>query len=691
MSDINQELIDQTTIEKKQDIEEDKKYLDNFAKNFSPTKLKEYKKLPGEEFLCKIFKNSKPGNMFDVLAETRCGSLGRKNQQDLGLYKNQGGGKHGAEKKNHWIVGRGKSEQVLDGADGKEIDKVVEIGKEIVDSICELDAYVKSNEFDYKELNNKLGSKVFYGNSLENPTILKYLTLNNPDKFPFFYSGGFINNMICALEIDDSNLSKTEKLEILNNKRKESGLDNYLFSNVMYKMQSKEEEEVTKLEENNKEEAKNIILYGPPGTGKTYNTVIYAVSIIENKPLNEVRQESYEDIIERYDDYKEKGLIEFTTFHQSYSYEEFIEGIKPNLDNSDTDVTYDIKPGLFKAFCDKARTKSDALAQFNKAWDTFLGAIGENEYTLNRKKSKFNIYIVDDETLRHDHNTVGFYSYPKDVLFEQWKGDRDNSNLSGGSKAKYNDRKAIITEMIDKYGLPKYSDIKDDGQGSKNRVFIIDEINRGNISKIFGELITLIEPTKRLDQLEEMEATLPYSQEPFGIPNNVYIIGTMNTADRSIALIDTALRRRFSFVEMMPNSQVLSNLDIGEIQGIDIKSVLDAINKRIEYLFDREHTIGHAFFTKLKDYPDIDTLASIFKNKIIPLLQEYFYDDYEKIQLILGDNRTDISEDAKFIVCKEEKSSDVFFETPDLEDHKSYTIKDSAFANPESYIKIYKK
>lgn len=714
MTNIDKELINQTMIEKKQDIEEDKEYLDNFIKNFSPAKLKEYENLPGEEFLNKIFSNPTTQNsMYNIIIQPSCGSLGSNYPQQLFIYKNKGAGSD-KTKKNHWVGGQKINEQVLDGNNGTDIDKVIKIAKDLINAICEIDDYVKSDSFDYKKLNDKLESKKFFEASMNNATIFKYLALNNSNKFPFVFSEKYIDKTTKKLGINGENLSKVEKLGKINEKRVESKLDEYLFSRVIYKMVDtkdnenvKSEEKITIKEsiktevtkeitkEDDKKE-KNIILYGPPGTGKTYNTVIYAVSIIEDfKPLNELRNESYENIIKRYKEYKKQGKIEFITFHQSYSYEEFIEGIKPNLDDSDAEVTYDIKSGIFKDFCDKAKTKSDALAQFNKSWDKFLSKIGEKKYTLKRKKSKFDVYIYDDETLRHDHNTSGCYSYPKDKLIKQWKGEREG-NYKGGSKAKYNDMQAIIVEMIKEYGLPKYSEIKDNAQESKNRrVFIIDEINRGNISKIFGELITLIEPTKRLGQLEEMEVTLPYSQEPFSIPNNVYIIGTMNTADRSIALIDTALRRRFSFVEMMPESNVLKNLGIREIQGIDIQKVLNKVNERIEYLYDREHTIGHAFFTKLKDYPDIDTLASIFKNKIIPLLQEYFYDDYEKIQLILGDNRTDISEDAKFIVCKEEKSSDVFFETPDLEDHKSYAINDSAndsaFYNPESYIKIYKK
>ena len=164
-------------------------------------------------------------------------------------------------------------------------------------------------------------------------------------------------------------------------------------------------------------------------------------------------------------------------------------------------------------------------------------------------------------------------------------------------------------------------------------VFVIDEINRGNISKIFGELITLIEDTKREGLPEQASAILPYSGESFSVPSNVYILGTMNTADRSITLMDTALRRRFQFFEMMPDPEVLRKLGADKVGELDVAAMLKIINERITFLYDREHTIGHAFFTKLKDSPNIATLASIFRKSIIPLLQEYFYEDYQKIQV----------------------------------------------------------
>lgn len=340
---------------------------------------------------------------------------------------------------------------------------------------------------------------------------------------------------------------------------------------------------------------KNMILYGPPGTGKTYNTVRYAVAICDNVSLLELEKKPYEEVLKRYNELKNKEhRVAFTTFHQSYGYEEFIEGIRPvimkkDAETSTGDVKYEFSDGVFKEFCIRAK-----------------------EVTI--------------------------------------KSSQDNGNPY---------------------------------------VFIIDEINRGNISKIFGELITLIEKNKRKGTSEAASAILPYTKEEFSVPNNVYILGTMNTADRSIALMDTALRRRFEFLEMMPQIEVLSKLGIEDVEGINIPAMLKAMNERIEYLYDREHTIGHAYFTGLKDDPSVKSLAGIFSNSIIPLLQEYFYEDYSKIQLVLGDNAK--SADAyKFILDEEIKVKSVFKGNPDIDlPERKYAIQEDAFMEPESYKQIY--
>ena len=269
----------------------------------------------------------------------------------------------------------------------------------------------------------------------------------------------------------------------------------------------------------------NQILYGPPGTGKTYHTVDRALAIIDGEKVR-AREE---DDIERFNYLRDSDQIAFVTFHQNFAYEDFIEGIRPTLDDGDVGhVKYELRDGIFKQIARTAERKRESNKRF---------------------------------------------------------------------------------------------------------VLIIDEINRGNIAKIFGELITLIEDSRRLGADDETEVSLPYSRELFGIPDNLYLIGTMNTADRSIQLLDTALRRRFDFVEMMPEPE---HNDIStDVEGVDCQRMLKVINERITALLDREHQIGHTY---LLDVKTIGDLSYVFQNKIFPLLQEYFFDDWSKMRTVLGRN-----------------------------------------------------
>lgn len=331
------------------------------------------------------------------------------------------------------------------------------------------------------------------------------------------------------------------------------------------------EESISNEEDELNEDNKNFILYGPPGTGKTYNVINKALEIIDPEGYLEMAEDNNrEAILNQYKELVDKGQVAFCTFHQSYGYEEFIEGLK-----SDGKGNFVTKDGILKRI------------SYNAAYEGLKDKYKEDEVSYDDKKLKVNNYINKERTFKE----------------------------------------------------------------AKKFVLIIDEINRGNISKIFGELITLLEEDKRIGTSNQIVANLPYTKEKFSLPNNLYIIGTMNTSDKSIAQIDIALRRRFIFEEMMPDYDVLD-----EIDGIELDKLLIAINERVEFLLDRDHLIGHAYFVNCNSYSDIINVVS---NKIIPLLQEYFYGDNEKVGMVLGGIGS--SEDDKYIVYKEEKSANKIF------------------------------
>ncbi|TKH47048.1 restriction endonuclease [Bacillus cereus] len=326
---------------------------------------------------------------------------------------------------------------------------------------------------------------------------------------------------------------------------------------------------------------KNIILYGPPGTGKTYNISREVLEIINPSIIikKEIDRRNLNNEIKKL---QEKERIKFCTFHQSYGYEEFIEGLR-----SDGNGNFIVEDGIFKEIAIEAMFS--ALADEYKA-----GIVNSNE-PLNSKELK-------------------------------------------------RKKKQLVMECIN--------------QGYKFNFFncaqyvvVIDEINRGNISRIFGELITLLEEDKRLCQENEMIIKLPYSKDEFALPPNLHLIGTMNTSDKSIAPIDIALRRRFKFIEVMPKEESLTN-----VEGIDLHKMLKKMNDRIEYLYDRDHKIGHAYFINLSTLEDI---IETFKDKIIPLLQEYFYEDFYKVGLVLGG--IGASNEDKYIVYKKEIHPEVLF------------------------------
>ncbi|MEH0283346.1 McrB family protein [Campylobacter coli] len=396
----------------------------------------------------------------------------------------------------------------------------------------------------------------------------------------------------------------------------------------------------------------NQILYGPPGTGKTYHTIDKALEILgENL-------ESRDEKKAKFDEYVRKGQIVFTTFHQSYGYEEFVEGIKPIIDNDENsqEVKYDVKDGIFKELCDKSlknyilSMQNENEIDLDKLIFEFANYINQdflnkgNEFPLENKVSIKKILLNFKDEYR-SFSLGGSIKSPQSLTIDIIK--RDYLNFKNKKILSFKDIKPKYDSQSDYHGnaiyyfmfynkLKEFENIQNEKfkikkEILKSYIIIIDEINRGNVSKIFGELITLIEPSKRIGEKEELKVTLPYSGEKFGVPKNVYIIGTMNTADRSITSLDTALRRRFEFVEMMPDVSKLSM----DCEGINLQELLKAINTRIEYLLDREKTIGHAFFVSVENLED---LKKVFQNKIIPLLQEYFYNDYALINEVLNDN-----------------------------------------------------
>lgn len=426
----------------------------------------------------------------------------------------------------------------------------------------------------------------------------------------------------------------------------------------------------------------NQILYGPPGTGKTYNTINKAIEII-NPNFNLKLERKV--IKAEYDSLEKEGKILFSTFHQSMSYEDFIEGIKPLSPVPNEALNYDIQAGIFKIACARAAylcykkyNQVKGITSSNYTFDElyvsfieFIKPLIENRQfpiykTITGKDVE--IYEVNSQNSikARAMGSIATHVAPLtqenlEKLYNKFKNISEIKSLDqiretvqvspritefyavfGGLKEfekSYKSDNIIVeeegiidttddAEKVKKFTAGIYNDaIKEYGKESESVVLIIDEINRGNVSAIFGELITLIEADKRIGAINELKVKLPYSKKEFGVPPNLYIIGTMNTADRSVEALDTALRRRFSFVEMMPDSKVITEKNFKDSDRRT--SIMNLINQRVEVLLDRNYTLGHSYFIK-------DDFKNSFENEIIPLLQEYFYNDYGKIGLVLG-------------------------------------------------------
>lgn len=384
-------------------------------------------------------------------------------------------------------------------------------------------------------------------------------------------------------------------------------------------------EEDSGQEENEQEEhiphPKNLILYGPPGTGKTHKTAEITLKICGywEERLSEDRKE----LMNRFQMLQKQGQVEFITFHQSFSYEEFVEGIRAIVVNDQ--VKYEVKDGVFKEICKKALNSPFSKGGLIEGYEL----VDVNEHLIYVKNSANVISPIPYDLVEEAAKNV----LEDKITLEDIHTGRNKEITSQKYDNYILGYKSILKALVKHY-IEKLKSVQ---STDKNYVLIIDEINRANISKVFGELITLIEDDKRIGEgnYNSLRVKLPYSKEHFGVPKNLYIIGTMNTTDRSIALMDIALRRRFEYVEIMPDTTILHPVTFNDNQ-IEINKLLDIINKRITVLLDREHTIGQALFLNIHNMKD---LVNAFRKKLIPLLQEYFYEDWEKISLVLGDNQ----------------------------------------------------
>lgn len=432
----------------------------------------------------------------------------------------------------------------------------------------------------------------------------------------------------------------------------------------------------------------NQILYGPPGTGKTYQTINRALAIVGENMEGKGRKE----IKNAFDEKVKEGRIVFTTFHQSMSYEDFIEGIKPlPPDKEEGNVIYKVIPGILKQLAQEAWKSNEekikiAADSEDLTEELFTAIYRQFADTLNETGSEYSNCILETK------EGYKFKLFKNGAGSIAVKAGEEKANLivSVNELIKvhfykkvpaYQSYEPVIIKKI--LADKSYTVVSTDNR-RKPYVLIIDEINRGNVSQIFGELITLIEDDKRLTRDEALEVVLPYSKEPFGVPPNLYIIGTMNTADRSIEALDTALRRRFSIEEVPPDAEVIAREgrlkeSNGILQDINLPLLLNKINRRIEKLLDRDHHIGHGYLMSVINLAD---LKAVFQNRILPLLQEYFFGDYGKIGLVVGKGFFEDSEENGDVVF-----ADFDYDASRLSDKTVYKLKDMNDIDDDAFIR----
>ena len=439
----------------------------------------------------------------------------------------------------------------------------------------------------------------------------------------------------------------------------------------------------------------NTILYGPPGTGKTYSTVRRCVEICDGEAPDET-----DELRARYGALMDERRIEFVTFHQSYGYEEFVEGLRP-VTSEAGGMRLEITDGVLKRIAERARKVPEIGARriFKmslgdpKSWggtangsSVFAECIDRGCVLLDRggdidwSESRYDDWqeiwerwrtereadatayntdiqamwrfrtemkpgdiVVASDGYRHFRavgEVTGDYQFKqREDGFHHWRRvgwrwhvrERQGDHVSVFKNGPFQWRPINRMNPANPAGLAPYLGELGDIGVSQPHVIVIDEINRANISKVMGELITLLEEDKREGAENEIAVTLPYSEERFTLPSNLHIVGTMNTADRSIALLDTALRRRFRFEEVCSQPDFLA--DAANLTGVDLPNVLQVMNERLEYLVDRDHLIGHAWLMDAQTRGDVDVAM---RQKIIPLIAEYFYDDWSKVRAVLG-------------------------------------------------------
>lgn len=508
----------------------------------------------------------------------------------------------------------------------------------------------------------------------------------------------------------------------------------------------------------------NQILFGPPGTGKTYATVDRALEILDPEFLSAHSgrdASTRERLKRRYDELAREGRVRFVTFHQSFSYEDFVEGLRAETDDATGQIRYEVVDGVFKRLCDAAAVKVSGPAEApvdlggRRIWKMSLGNIhgsdagiydecidggyvllgwggpidfsgcrtredvrqrfvqagrepvGATDYgvtsvtTFVTRMKPGDLVVVTDGNFKFraigeisgDYAFRPHPDYPDDYSqsrpvkwlrrYEPSLPHTELMNNQFSQMSLYELRPGAI-DMERLAALLANDEVAGDG-AHQARVLVIDEINRGNVSRIFGELITLIEPSKRAGASEALEVVLPYSKERFSVPDNVYLIGTMNTADRSLAGLDVALRRRFVFREMPPRPELLDGVSVA---GVDMGRLLRTLNQRIEVLLDREHCLGHAYFMPLAADPSLERLAGIFRDQILPLLQEYFFEDWQRIQWVLNDHRKPAPLD-RFVDQVGYAVQDLFGEEANVPEHqRPWRINERAFARPTAYAGI---